>query len=60
MKPREPKDFLYLIILSAVVSGLLTGAAWVVWWLFQEVNVWLAVFVLVFIVVWIMEVSKDE
>ncbi len=60
MKPREPKDLLYLTILSVIVSGFFTGVAWVGVWFFQNVNVWVAVFFVGTVIVWLVEVNKDE
>lgn len=60
MKPRGPSDLLYLTILSVIVSGFFTGVAWVGVWFFQNVNVWMAVFFVGAVIVWLVEVNKDE
>lgn len=60
MKPKQPRDLLYLTIWSAIVSGVLTGGLYFGWWLYQEVGVWAAIFFLIAVAVWMVEVNEDE
>ena len=60
MKPKQPRDLLYLTILSSIVSGVFTGGLYFGWWLYQEVSVWWAIFFLIAVIVWMVEVNKDD
>lgn len=60
MKPKDPKDLLYLTILSVIISGFIVGVAWCGVWLINNDRLWWAIFLWGCIIVWLMEVNTDE